>query len=85
MRISYLLALAITALHFVGCSKQTSPNRAAVGFSQAVAAVTNATALHEIRERFKVNGTDDVVTFFRDGSVEVASGDKTIRGAYREG
>ena len=84
MKTSCLLALAITALHFAGCSKQASPNRAAVGFSQTVA-VTNAPAIREVRERCKVNGTDVVVTFFTDGSVEVASGDKTIRGAYRPG
>ena len=77
MRISSSTILLIAVVALFGC---VHPKNA----SRATAANTTTIAEREILQQSQVKDSTDVVTFFRDGSVELTSGGNTVKGSlYR--
>ena len=78
MKISSTTILLITALACFGCARSKSN----VG-STAPAAATITIPKREVQQQILVKDSTDTVTFFSDGSVELTSGGKTVKGTLR--
>jgi len=78
MKISSATILWMTAVACFGCARLKSDVA-----STAPASATNTIAKREVRQQCLVKDSTDVVTFFRDGSVELTTGGKTVSGSLR--
>ena len=85
MRIGLEIIVAIAALHLLGCANQGQPPLASSA-PLPLLAPSIIDPFSATQEHCRVRDTDEIITFFRDGTVEVAKVGLTEpwRGTYRQ-